>query len=130
MKKQPNLLESFDPASYRLYPKKGLLIISGQKLGRPSKRITLHQKGLKVTDAQIIKHDKKGDLQKEVSRINHLPTFEQVRIHGDEMLYPGKYTLRLSYRLPKTYDNQKPSRNWLPSIDEPAAWANATLEIK
>src|SRR3989338_10410366 len=95
-KRTSNLYKSFQPHSYKLTlitakgdtGAEGLVTITGQKLPPPSKRITLHQKGLKITDAQIIRRDKKGNQQFKVSRINHLTTFEQVRLHTAGMLYP------------------------------------------
>lgn len=131
----PLLSSQFIPASYQLLiapdGETAQLTILGQKAGRPSKRITLHQKGLKITGAKVTAQGK-ASKHTEVSRINHLPAREEVRIHTGDILYPGKYLIELEYRLPA--DNSikaiVPSRECLPCIDEPEAWANAKLEIK
>lgn len=139
MTKQFELLKLFIPAQYVLGidGKKMALIILGKKIGAPSKRITLHQKGLKVTSAKITRQDKRGPSEHEVIRINHLPTFEQVRLHTAGILYPGPYIIELIYQLNpnklealKKLGDKKPNRSLLPSIDESDAWANASFEIK
>ncbi len=133
------LLQYFQPQQYYLETSDGhaRLIIAGKKIGPPSKRITLHQKGLKVTSAKIIRQDKRGPTEHEVTRINHLPTFEQVRLHTAGILYPGLYVIELIYQLdPKKLEALKklganrPSRDLMPSIDESDAWANAQVEIR
>ncbi len=105
----------------------------------PSKRISLHQKSIRITNAKIIHKTKKGPLEHEIIRINYLPTFQEVRIHTKQILYPGEYEVVLEYRLSeeniaelkKLRDgNKNPSRELLPSIDEPEAWAKAFFEIK
>ena len=62
----------------------GQVIILGRKIGRPSKRITLHAKGLKIQSAQIIKHDKTGDQTIEISRINLQKSYDEVRLHTED----------------------------------------------
>lgn len=131
--KKPKLTELFKPAEYKFSinpDNTATLVIIGSKINRPNKRITLHQKGLKVLEALITRTDKKGARDLEVVRINHLPTFEQVRLHTNETLYPGHYEIKIKYRLPFSFDSIKPSRTYLPCVDEPEAWANAKLEIK
>src|SRR5690606_7713172 len=66
-------------------------------VGRPSMRITLHQKDLKIKSARIIRHDSKGDQEAVVSRINLQKKFDEVRLHSDSMLYPGRYTVALEF---------------------------------
>lgn len=78
----------------------GTVVIRGKKVGRPSQRITLHQHELKVTSAKVTKHDKKGDAEVTVSRINNQDTLNEVRLHADGMLYPGDYTLELNFEAP------------------------------
>lgn len=138
-KKKTSLYEHFQPAKYSLSLDGGTcrLIIEGKKLPPPSKRIILHQNGLKITAAKITRQDKRGPTEHETTRINHLPTFEQVRLHTTGMLYPGQYVIELNYRLDsqkiqalRNLGNKKPGRDLLPCIDEPEAWANANLEIR
>src|ERR1700760_3491053 len=80
----------------------GTVKITGKKVGRPSQRITLHQNGLKITRATIVKHER-GDTQSfEVERINNHDNFNEVRLHATTMLYPGEYTVELEYEAPIT----------------------------
>ncbi len=81
---------------------KGIAVITGKKVGRPSQRITLHQHELKITSAKITKHDKKGDQELSVTRINHHASFNEVRLHTEQMVYPGEYTLELRFEAPLT----------------------------
>ncbi|MEK7095923.1 MAG: hypothetical protein AAB896_01370 [Patescibacteria group bacterium] len=136
--KSAGLYELFRPAKYSLSISEGAcrLVIEGQKIGPPSKRITLHQKSLKITSAIIIRQDKKGSIGQEVLRINHLPSFEQVRLHTTGTLYPGPYIIELNYRLDpeklhtlKNLADEKPHRDLLPCIDEPEAWDSAKVVI-
>jgi len=80
----------------------GHVVLRGKKVGRPSQRITLHQNGLKVTKATIVKHDKKGEQTCVVARINNQNTLQEVRLHTDGMLYPGEYTVALDFEAPLT----------------------------
>jgi aminopeptidase N len=80
----------------------GSVKIDGKKIGRPSQRITFHSNGLKVTDALIVKHDKKGDLSLGLKRINNHKLLQEVRIHSESMLYPGDYTIELKFEAPLT----------------------------
>ena len=104
-KKVRRLFESFQPKNYKinLNPDRdsltvsGDVTISGQKTGRPSQRLTFHQHGLKVTSATIIKHDKKGDREVPIARISPQNSYDEVRLHTDEMLYPGQYTVQMTY---------------------------------
>lgn len=75
----------------------GTVTIEGKKVGRPSQRITLHQRGLKISKATIVKHDKKGDQPVELERINNQDSYDEVRLHATGMVYPGDYTLTLEF---------------------------------
>jgi len=105
MKKVKRLYEGFQPHNYNLelHPdtstKKvpGTVTITGQKTGRPSQRLTFHQHGVKVTEAHIIKIDKKGDQTFTPTRISHHKSFDEVRIHTDALLYPGLYKVTLHF---------------------------------
>lgn len=138
------LYKSFKPTSYKLALSagevdsyaEGLITITGQKIGPPSQRITFHQKGLKIIAAKIVRNDKKGSREYEVVRINHLPTFEEVRLHTAELLYPGDYEVVLDYKIDQQkaaqlegLKDKKPNRELLPSIDESDAWSNVEFRL-
>lgn len=137
-KRRVELQEHFTPEEYELIIKDntGRLIIKGQKLSRPNKRIVLHQKGLKVRSAQIVRLGKKADQSYELARINHLPTFQQVRLHTNEMIYPGSYKITVDYDL-TTDKIQKlreaaeriPSRELMPSVDEKITRAKVAYKL-
>jgi hypothetical protein len=133
-----SLYKYFSPEIYSLEFGQGIcnLIIDGQKFGPPSKRICLHQKNLKILSAEIYRLGK-NPLQYQVDRINHLPTFEQVRLHTKEIQYPGAYRLSLSYKIQPemikkilSLADDKPNRQLLPCVDTPEAWAGAAIVIK
>ena len=106
MKKAVNrLYEQFQPGHYTvaLQPDRearafrGQVTLSGKKVGRPSKRLTFHQKKLHITGATITKHDKKGDQTITVVRINNQNSYDEVRLHVDEPLYSGSYTITFEF---------------------------------
>lgn len=160
MKKARQLLEQFRPTEYILDiitdvakdTFAGTVTIRGQKLGRPSQRLTFHQKNLKITDATITRHDRKGDQNIQLSRINHHRGFDEVRLHSPDKLFAGSYSVTLVFKsdgLEKlqyidglefilanvpgelTVEAFVPERvrNLLPSVDEPAATAKITAKI-
>jgi len=104
-KRVTRLFTQFQPDNYKLeleVDKKtrtftGSVRISGRKAGRPSQRITLHGNGLKVHEAKVLRRDKKGDHQLDVSRINYHKSRDEIRLHFDELLYPGHYYLELEF---------------------------------
>ena len=104
-KKVTRLYEQFRPENYQLEldvdPKemmfRGAVTVRGKKVGRPSERLTFHQKGLKVTSATVTKHDKKGDQPIKVNRINNQGSFDEVRLHAAAMVYPGEYTVTMTF---------------------------------
>ncbi len=99
------LYTQFQPEHYDLllHPDKksmtfsGRVVIRGKKIGRPSQRLTFHQKDLKCTSATITKHDKKGDQVMTVDRLNTQNTLNEVRLHADTMLYPGEYSVTIEF---------------------------------
>jgi aminopeptidase N len=88
----------------------GTVIIKGKKVGRPAQRITLHQHELKVTSAKVTKHDKKGDQELAVSRINNQDKLNEVRVHTEGMVYPGEYH-PARHRRPRQYTSQRTKRD-------------------
>jgi aminopeptidase N len=103
--KVTRLYEQFQPKKYDLLldidPEKltfkGTVIISGKKVGRPAKRLTFHQKDLTITAASIVRHTKTGIENISVSRINSQKSFNEVRLHSEEMIFPGDYSVTIEY---------------------------------
>lgn len=132
---------------------RGTVTIRGKKVGRPSKRITLHQKELNISSATIVKHDKQGDTPITVSRINRQKSYDEVRLHTDTSLHAGAYTLTLEFsgditrpmngiypcffthdgvdkKLIATQFESHHAREAFPCIDEPEAKATFDLTLK
>jgi aminopeptidase N len=99
------LYEQFQPETYRVHiipsdDKKsftGTVTVTGKKTGRPSERITLHQKDLTIYKATLHKHGKDGQQEVAVERVNTQATYDEVRVHSTELLYPGTYTVSLEF---------------------------------
>ncbi len=154
------LYEQFQPEHYDLSLEpdrealtfRGRVTIIGKKTGRPSQRLTFHQKGLTVTEATIVKRDKKGEHAIVVDRINLQQSYDEVRLHATEMLYPGSYevTLKFSGLISRQMNGIYPcnfelkgvkqsliatqfeshhAREAFPCIDEPEAKAIFDLEL-
>lgn len=154
------LFEQFNPEHYTLAlsPESdsmifsGQVVITGKKTGRPSQRIVLHQKDIKITKAELIRKDKKGSGNIVIDRINHHNSFDEVRLHASQMLYPGHYTITLWFegvindkmhglypcyfthkdikkKLLATQFESHHAREVFPCIDEPEAKATFDLTL-
>ncbi|HEU4914495.1 MAG TPA: M1 family metallopeptidase [Candidatus Saccharimonadales bacterium] len=159
-KKVKRLFEGFQPGSYRIElnpdPEsmrlEGTVVITGQRIGRPSQRLTFHQHGLKIIEATVTKQDKKtkSDLDVPISRISHHASFDEVRLHSDSQLFPGLYTITMRFtgkvqegmhgiyasnyeengqkkKIVSTQFESHHAREAFPCIDEPEA--KATFEL-
>ncbi len=106
MKKVVRLFAQFVPEHYSLnldidsdaMEFVGSVVISGKKVGKPSKRLTLHQHDLKITQSSVTYHEKTGDRSVTIDRINHHSSFDEVRLHAKTTLYPGRYTITLHFK--------------------------------
>jgi aminopeptidase N len=99
------LYSQFQPQTYEiaLNPDRdklifsGKVVIKGKKTGRPSKRITFHQKGLKIIQATLIKLDHKGQVHVPITRINNQNSYDEVRLHTNDLMYPGEYCVSIEF---------------------------------
>lgn len=90
----------------------GEVVVDGFKIGKPSKRITFHQKDLKILSAEVTHIDKGVKTALEISRINHQRSFDEVRLHFNKLIYPGHYVVKLTFEggITKHLDGIYPSR--------------------
>ncbi|HUC95591.1 MAG TPA: M1 family metallopeptidase [Candidatus Saccharimonadia bacterium] len=99
------LYRGFRPESYtlKLSPNTntesftGSVVIEGLKVGPLSKRITLHQKDLKIKSSKIFYITKNDRLPIQVDRINCHKKYDEVRFHSKANLRNGKYIIELEF---------------------------------
>jgi aminopeptidase N len=76
----------------------GTAIIEGEKTGRPSKRVTLHAKELTIVSAKIFRKNRSTEQELKINRQVIHKTYDELRLHTDETLYPGEYRLEISFK--------------------------------
>lgn len=130
---------------------KGSVIISAKVTKRPSNRITLHQKDLKILGAKVYFINKGQKEEIPVSRINRHLKYDELRIHFDKLIYPGDYLIMVDYEAkiteslngiyPSYYNDKKETiiatqfeshyaREAFVCIDEPEAKATFKLHLR
>lgn len=75
----------------------GVVRVSFKKNGRPSQRVTFHQKELKITGAKLKSFHKGQEKDISLSRINTQKSLDELRLHTDETLFPGEYEAEISF---------------------------------
>lgn len=161
-KKVKRLYTQFSPHHYDVYFEpsadkqtfSGSVKITGKRNGRPSERITLHQKDLTIDEATVVHIDKKG-VRKEIpiSRLTRHGAYDELRLHSSETIYPGEYEITVVFKgvITKNMDGVYPcffedegvkkqliatqfeshyARQAFPCIDEPEAKATFQLTLR
>ncbi len=130
---------------------KGRVELQAKVTKRPSKRITLHLKDLKVLKAQVFILQNKQKKEIKVERINTHNRYQELRLHFDKLIYAGDYLIVIDYEgkindslngiYPSYYKDKKEliiltqfeshyAREALPCVDEPEAKATFKLKLE
>lgn len=130
----------------------GTVIITGNKVDKPSKRFVFHQKDLKIISATVQKEDKKQLLNIPIVRINTQNSLNEVRLHTKDLIYSGHYIIKINFegKINNNLDGIYPgyfkdkkikktiiatqfeshhARQAFPCIDEPEAKATFDLSL-
>lgn len=104
--KVTRLFKNFSPEHYDLHIRiaqdkksfSGSVKVYGKKTGRPSRRITLHQKDLVIDSVEVSQTDKNmQESDMSISRIVTHKTYDELRIHTKDQMYAGKYTIGIDF---------------------------------